>query len=212
MRMLGMDEMQEDFTYLGNPMSALRSSTTKYSFLVERTQRKLKGWKQKMLSHVGREVLIKSTLSSLPSYFMSTACIPSWVLKKLSAISRDFWWGFNLDRHHLYLKSWSSFCKPKMCGGLGFRDLNIMNWVFILKLAWQLLTVKNKWWVACLSTKYLKNEDLWNTTSCGYQSKPWRSILSTISWLRSGTARRIGNGCTTLVYGEQWVPTMGYPL
>ena len=62
-------------------------------FIAE-TQDRLTGWKRKSLSHVGRETLIKSSLSSLPSYHMSTTHMAKNVCHKLDSLNRDFWWGF----------------------------------------------------------------------------------------------------------------------
>ena len=122
-----MDQMDLPNKYLGNPIIFLKPIWKDYDFLIDRVQSKLRGWKQKLLSHAGREVLIKSTLASIPTYFMSTVKLPNSILAKLNSIIRDFWWGYASGSHHLYLKSWSSFQHPKKFGGLGFRNLTYMN-------------------------------------------------------------------------------------
>ena len=45
------------------------------------------------LSKGGRLTLLKSTLSSLPTYFLSLFTIPSHVANKIEKIQRDFLWG-----------------------------------------------------------------------------------------------------------------------
>ena len=48
----------------------------------ERFQKRLSGWRSKMLSVGGRLVLINSVLSSLPMFMMSFFEIPRGILKK----------------------------------------------------------------------------------------------------------------------------------
>lgn len=132
-QLLLMDQMILSQKYLGNPILFMRPSWNDYVFLVDRIQSKLQGWKTKLLSHAGREILIKSTLSSIPSNFMSTVKLPKGIIKKINSIICDFWWGFDNASKHLYLKSWASFQFPKIYGGLGIRNLDFMNWSLVMK-------------------------------------------------------------------------------
>ena len=52
-------------------------------------EKRLSGWKEKMLSTGGRLVLINSVLSSLPMFMMSFFELPRGVLKKLTVSDRD---------------------------------------------------------------------------------------------------------------------------
>jgi hypothetical protein len=45
------------------------------------------------LSKGGRVTLIKSTLSNLPTYFLSTFSIPASVANRIEKLQRDFLWG-----------------------------------------------------------------------------------------------------------------------
>ena len=50
--------------------------------ILEKMEKKLSGWKRLYLSKGGRLMLIKSTLSSLPTYFLSLFTIPNlWLLE-----------------------------------------------------------------------------------------------------------------------------------
>lgn len=60
--------------------------------VVERFQKRLAGWKRQQITKGGRMTLIKSTLSNLPTYFMSLFVILSSVVKRLDKIQRDFLW------------------------------------------------------------------------------------------------------------------------
>lgn len=44
--------------------------------MIERVKKQLAGWPKRYLSKWGKEVVIKSTLSSIPTYFMSLLKVP----------------------------------------------------------------------------------------------------------------------------------------
>ena len=62
------------------------------------------------LSKGGRMTLLKSTLSSLPTYYLSLFTIPSHVANKLEKIQRDFLWGDS----KILLVGWDKVCAPKV--------------------------------------------------------------------------------------------------
>ena len=59
------------------------------------------------LSKGGRITLIKSTLSSLPTYFMSLFPIPGLVALRIDKIQRDFLWGGMGEGKKFHLVNWS---------------------------------------------------------------------------------------------------------
>ena len=64
-------------TYLGMPLGASHKSPSIWNPILEKVDRKLAGWKKLYLSKGGRLTLLKSTLSSLPTYFLSLFTIPT---------------------------------------------------------------------------------------------------------------------------------------
>lgn len=79
------------------------------------------------LSKGGRLTLIKSMLSSLPTYFLSLFPIPMVAAKKLGKLQRDFLWDSDDDIHKFHLLNWNIVCSPIRCGGLGLRRLSSFN-------------------------------------------------------------------------------------
>jgi len=80
-------------TYLGLPLGARFKEQAIWDPIIGRFEKRLSGWKARYLSKGGRLTLIKSILSSLPTYFLSLFPIPSSVANKLEAIQRSFLWG-----------------------------------------------------------------------------------------------------------------------
>ena len=77
-------------SYLGLPLGAPHRSIGVWDVIKEKFKRKLAAWKKQYLSKGGRLILIKSTLSSLPIYFMSLFVIPMKVRTRLDRIQRNF--------------------------------------------------------------------------------------------------------------------------
>lgn len=76
--------------------------------MIERFESRLAGWKK--LSKGGRLTLIKSTLSNLPTYFMSVFVIPVSMAKRLEKLERDFLWEGQIVERKYHLVKWSSVC------------------------------------------------------------------------------------------------------
>ena len=64
-----------------------------FSQIKERVWSKVKGWKEKLLSQAGREVLIKAVVQAIPTYTMNCFKLPVKLCKDIEAIIRRFWWG-----------------------------------------------------------------------------------------------------------------------
>ena len=64
-------------SYLGMLLGASRNSPSIWNPILEKIERKLAGWKKLYMSKGGRLMLLKSTLSSLPTYFLSLFTIPT---------------------------------------------------------------------------------------------------------------------------------------
>ena len=70
-------------TYLGMSLGASHKSPSIWNPILEKIHKKLAGWKKLYLSKGGRLTLLKSMLSSLPTYFLSLFTIPSHVANKI---------------------------------------------------------------------------------------------------------------------------------
>ena len=59
------------------------------------------GWKEKLLSSVGKEVLIKAVAQTVPSYMMSCFKLPNALHEELTGMVRQIWWGQVKDEKKL---------------------------------------------------------------------------------------------------------------
>ncbi|KAH7510783.1 hypothetical protein FEM48_ZijujUnG0088600 [Ziziphus jujuba var. spinosa] len=95
----------------------------------------LVGWQSHLLSRAGKATLIRTVAQAIPIYTMSTFMVPKGVPRQMDSIIKRFWWSIKpRAKRILALKSWSSICKPKSVGGLGFKRFEDINTALIAKL------------------------------------------------------------------------------
>lgn len=82
----------------------------------------MQGWKEKFLSHAGKEVMIKVVVQSKPTYSMSVFKMPVSLCKDIEAMNYKFWWGQG-DSKKIHWVNWNLLCTSKFVGGMGFRDI-----------------------------------------------------------------------------------------
>lgn len=75
-------------------------------------------------------------------------------MRGAEVICRNFIWGSSETQRKWYLISWEKICKPKDQGGMGFRNLRILNKAYMAKLAWQISNNQDKLWVQIMRYKY----------------------------------------------------------
>ena len=83
---LGCKQGSLPMKYLGLPLGAKFKDKSIWNPILEKMERKLAGWKKLYLSKGGRVTLIKSTLSNLPTYFLSLFPIPASVANRIARL------------------------------------------------------------------------------------------------------------------------------
>ena len=68
-----------------------KSKIQVFAEIKERVSKKLAGWKEKLLSIRGREILIKSIAQVVPTYTMSYFQLPKTLCDDLERMMRNFW-------------------------------------------------------------------------------------------------------------------------
>ena len=105
--------------YLGMPLETSFKTASIWNPILEKMEKKLSGWKRLYLSKGGRLTLLKSTLSSLPTYFLSLFTIPKIVTTRLESIQRNFLYESSEGSFKYPLVAWEKVCLPIEMGGLG---------------------------------------------------------------------------------------------
>ena len=124
------------------PLGASHKSPTIWNPILEKIECKLAGWKKMYLSKGGRLTLLKSTLSSLPTYYLSLFTIPTLVANKIERLQRDFLWGDS----KLHLVGWDKVYAPLQNGGLEVRKLTTFNKALLGKWLWRFGNEETRLW------------------------------------------------------------------
>ena len=76
MDLLGVAEIKEYEKYLGLPVVVGKNKKASLNYIKERVWAKLQGWKEKLLSQAGREVLLKAVVQAILTFAMTCFKLP----------------------------------------------------------------------------------------------------------------------------------------
>ena len=95
---------------------------------------------------------------------------------------------------------------PKFCGGLGFRDIELFNLALLARKAWRVLMDPRSLSARVLKAKYHPTTDFLSAELGLAPSQIWRAIMDGREVLNQGLIQRIGDGQTTHIWNQNWLP------
>jgi hypothetical protein len=120
------------------------------------------------------------SVNSIPVFSLSYLKIPVKVLREVTKIQRTFLWGGLLSKKKICWVKWRDICRPKKDGGLGIRDVRVMNTNLLAKWRWKLLMEGDEMWMRVVKAKYcvgvVKNANLEEEDFRLGSSVWWRDI------------------------------------
>ena len=150
-------------SYLGLPLGAKHKALGVWDSIEERFRKRLASWKAQYISKGGQITLIRSTLSSLPIYYLSLFRMPHKVCTKLEMIQRQFLWGgSDLDKK-ISLVSWATVCSDKSKEGIGIKSFSKMNKALLCKWSWRFANDRNALWRKVICCKFGEFVAGWHT-------------------------------------------------
>jgi hypothetical protein len=193
-------------TYLGLPLGASFKSKDIWVGVVEKLERRLAGWKRLYLSKGGRVTLIKSTLSSIPTYFLSLFPIPMSIARRIEKLQRDFLWGGLEEEHKFHLVNWHQVCTPLSGGGLGIRDVAIFNKALLGKWLRRYSTEPNSLWRQVIDSKYGGQGNFWvsNRVNTPHGVSLWRHIRTGWDVFSQHISYTVGDGSRLRFWHDVW--------
>ena len=84
--------------YLGLPSLVGRNKKNTFNSIKDKLRKKLAGWKEKLLSKAGKEVLIKVVAQAIPTYTMSVFKFSNSLCEDLTSMIHNFGGGKEMMR------------------------------------------------------------------------------------------------------------------
>jgi hypothetical protein len=192
--------------YLGLPLGAAYKDISTWDGVMEQMERRLAGWKKIYLSKGGRLTLIKSTLSNLPTYYLSLFPVPMSVANRIEKIQRDFLWGGMGDEKKLHLVSWNQVCRPLRAGGLGIRNIFKFNKALLGKWLWRYATEREALWYKVIKEKYEEQDGGWcsKEVSGTFGVGLWKHIRRGWDMFAQNVRFEVGLGSKILFWHDTW--------
>jgi hypothetical protein len=203
---LGVERVDFEEKYLGLPTPKGRMKRDVFQPLEQRFLKRMTAWKEKELSAVGKEILIKSVAPALPNYIMSIFKLTNGLCEDLMKAIRAYWWGSEKGRRRMQWVPWKTLVLPKYLGGMGFKDLILFNQALLAKQAWRLITYPDSLCARVLKAKYFPNGNLLDTVVAGDTSQTWRAIEHGLYLLKKGVVWRVGDGSAIRIWRDNWIP------
>ncbi|KAJ0552768.1 putative RNA-directed DNA polymerase [Helianthus annuus] len=173
------------FKYLGLYVGANMNLVRNWKPIIDLFKSRLSIWKARTFSYGGRNTLIKSVLSSLPTYFFSLYRAPAQVLNQLESLRRVFFWGGSEEVSKMSWMAWDKVIAPIEYRGLGFGSLRDTNLAMLAKWWWRFKSEKNGLWRKVIWAIHY-NSRSWNPIPAKLTiSGPWKQIFSISSRLSS---------------------------
>jgi hypothetical protein len=137
---------------------------------------------------------------------MYTILFSKTFIEQINTIIRRFWWVGVLEENPtnpIVFGSWEDITKPTDQGGLGIRDMDLINKSLIINLAWNIATNKNPLLPTTLKSKYFPNNSFWTAPTNGSRSVYWSSILQVKHHLHANSTLKIHNGSSS-IWSSPW--------
>ncbi|KAJ8899533.1 hypothetical protein K2173_018507 [Erythroxylum novogranatense] len=140
---LGVTEIAGHTNYLGKS-SVIGRGKNVFHYVVEKFTKRIQGWKAKVLSKVGKDILLRTVAQAMPNYLMSLFLLPLDTCKDLENLMNGFFWhNGGRENNGIRWLQWKRLAIPKIYGGLGYRDLRQFNLALSAKQGWRLLKYPN---------------------------------------------------------------------
>lgn len=191
--------------YLRLPTTLGRSTKEAFEHIPNKIRSLMGGWSENKLSCAGREILIKSVVQAVPTYSMSCFQLSVATYKKIMSYISNFCWGSVVDSRKIHWHKWEDLTRCKLKGGLGFRDLQKFNIAMLGKQGRQLLSNPDSLCARVLKGKYYLNGRFLSAKK-KHSSHTWRELLVGRKVLVLGLIRRIGDGTSTNIWEDKWIP------
>ena len=113
LNLLGLQNEGQQGKYLGLPRYVGKSRRLCFEYLRDRIWELLSGYKIKLLSKKGKEILIKTVAQAITAYAMACFDLTKSLCESISHMICRFWWDNQEDEHKHHWVGWDRLTLPK---------------------------------------------------------------------------------------------------
>ncbi|XP_026377760.1 uncharacterized protein LOC113272068 [Papaver somniferum] len=203
----GKDQEIRNLLDIINKFSAASGQAEKkesFKPIEDKVQSRLSTWQGKTVDQAGKSTQVQSILSTMANHQMGCFKMSKHVTESLDRIQRRYWWNKD-SKKGMNPISWSSVCKPKRLGSMGFKNTIKFNDALLAKLAWKMITDHNSLCVRILKAKYFHNKDPLCDEISPRGSWIWRSIHRGLQIVKKYYIWNIGDCSSIKIWRHNWV-------
>ncbi|KAL9679993.1 hypothetical protein QQ045_017864 [Rhodiola kirilowii] len=131
--------------YLGLPLTSKKLSRKDCDNLITKMTARLECWSNRFLSRAGRKVLVSAVLQAMV-FFLGVSL---------------FLWKGRCDKKGGHLVSWEKVCRDKKKGGLGIKDIELMNYSMVINQMWGNKDGNTSAWTEWMDKYWPKGKRWW---------------------------------------------------
>lgn len=191
--------------YLGLPVYVRHSKTQAFEYIRDKIWHRIQGWKEKLLSMAGKEILIKAVAQAILTYVASCFDLMKSFCDQVRSMICRYWWS-QQDKEKMHWLAWDILKQPKREGGIGFRDLLAFNLAMLARQGWRLIQSPNSLCAQILRAKYFPHGNVLQARAVDGISYTWCSVLKGIELLKEGIIWRIGDEQSIHIWNDPWIP------
>ncbi|KAL9659174.1 hypothetical protein QQ045_018650 [Rhodiola kirilowii] len=142
--------------YLGISLNSKGLLAADCRTIIKKITNRIKAWSNRFLSRAERRVLVQSFLQSMVFYWARVCILPKKIIQTVDSICARFLWKSGSQGRSCNLVCWEDVCKEKFEGGLGIKNLNVMNEAMVMNQLWAMSKEEDslwKFWTAAYWTK-----------------------------------------------------------
>ncbi|KAL9680174.1 hypothetical protein QQ045_018052 [Rhodiola kirilowii] len=147
--------------YLGLPLTSRSLSRKDCDVLIDKITSRLKCWSNRFLSRAGRRVLVSSVLQAMVFFWARVCILPKTVIQVVNAICARFLWRGNCDKKGGNLVKWEDVCREREEGGLGLKNIEMMNYAMVIGQMWGKKDSRSSLWQEWLDKYWSKGKHWW---------------------------------------------------
>jgi hypothetical protein len=115
--------------------------------VIDKVEKRISQWGLGWINLARKSTLMKSVLTGMPIYQVSTLLTPKSIMNQMArGIRISLWEGGETNNKKFHLINWKMLWDSKDNGGLMIKDIFLMNLAMGAKLVWQLVTGTQEWW------------------------------------------------------------------